>query len=114
MITSYGETSGFSVVSAEELLLVNGGKGNASNSGKNSIATASTEGTKKGTYISIEGINLSVPIIGNITIPTKVVITKDDKSLSFEMTSSKTPEQVYADKEMGKLVGKLTFTKKFF
>lgn len=29
MVTSYGETSGFSVVGAEELLLVNGGKGSS-------------------------------------------------------------------------------------
>jgi hypothetical protein len=33
MIASYGETSGFSAVSAEELVLVNGGKGGGGGSG---------------------------------------------------------------------------------
>lgn len=33
MISSYGETSGFSAVGAEELLLVNGGKGSSESDG---------------------------------------------------------------------------------
>jgi hypothetical protein len=36
MIASYGETSGFSTVGVEELMLVNGGKGSSSNSSSSS------------------------------------------------------------------------------
>jgi len=50
MITSYGETSGFSVVSTDELLLVNGGKGNNNNNNNNNnttVATTTTTTTSK-------------------------------------------------------------------
>jgi len=54
MTTSYGETSGFSVVSAEELLLVNGGKGGGgggnggNNIGNDSSNTSTRSGGGKG------------------------------------------------------------------
>jgi hypothetical protein len=50
MVTSYGETSGFSALTTEELMLVNGGKGSSSSSSssssqKSKAATSSSSNT---------------------------------------------------------------------
>jgi hypothetical protein len=45
MFTSYGETSGFSAVSAEELMLINGGKGSSGGGGGSGGGSTNTKST---------------------------------------------------------------------
>jgi hypothetical protein len=63
MVTSYGETSGFSAVNADDLMLVNGGKGSSSSSSSNGIRTTGTT-------------------IGGVTIPTGVEIKDGNTTVS--------------------------------
>ena len=67
MLSSYGETSGFTLVSNEELALVNGGKGSSSSGGKSGSKNSSSGGKSKSSSSGSGGKKNKIPQVPPVT-----------------------------------------------
>jgi hypothetical protein len=88
MRTSYGETSGYSVVGAEELILVNGGKGGGGGGGGSSSVTSAGFTTPKA---PTNQVTVSVIPPTNPSVTVKMGNTSVVAQASIDYSLSKTP-----------------------